>query len=97
MRRDCAMLRLGEFDDFLNLLNSVDGQMAEIRNPPRLAGRHFSVNIKIVHFGRKGTPHTTAEEVAAALAAAICMPVHAYGGVVSRRTRAPLTEPSYPS
>jgi len=38
-----------------NFLNSPDCQMAENLDPPRIAGRHFFVDIKTVHFGRNGT------------------------------------------
>jgi hypothetical protein len=44
-----------------NFLNSPDCQMAENLDPPRIAGRHFFVDIKTVHFGRNGTSNSTTE------------------------------------
>ena len=35
--------------------------MAENLDPPRIAGRHFFVDIKTVHFGRNGTSNSTTE------------------------------------
>jgi hypothetical protein len=44
-----------------NFLNSPDCQMAENLHPPWIAGRHFFVDIKTVHFGRNGTSNSTTE------------------------------------
>ena len=43
--------------------------MAENLNPPRIAGRHFFVHLKTMHFGRNGSSNSTTE----AAAAAACM------------------------
>jgi hypothetical protein len=39
--------------------------MAENLDPPRIAGRHFFLDIKTVHFGRNGTSNSTTEAAAA--------------------------------
>ena len=62
---------------FINLPNSPDGQMAENLDPPRIAGRHFFVDLKTMHFGRNGGSNSTTEAAAAEAAAwhAACIPV----------------------
>jgi hypothetical protein len=38
--------------------------MAENLDPPQIAGRHFFVDIKTMHFGRNGSPNSTTEAAA---------------------------------
>jgi hypothetical protein len=38
--------------------------MAENLDPPQIAGRHFFVDIKTMHFGRNGTSNSTTEAAA---------------------------------
>ena len=61
MGKNWAILRWGEFDAVQNLPNSPDGQMAENLDPPRIAGRHFFVDLKTMHFGRNGGSNSTTE------------------------------------
>ena len=66
MGKNWAILRWGEFDAVQNLPNSPDGQMAENLDPPRIAGRHFFVNLKTMHFGRNRGSNSTTEAAARA-------------------------------
>ena len=58
IKRSCGEANLTLYK---NLPNSPDGQMAENLDPPQIAGRHFFVDIKTMHFGRNGSSNSTTE------------------------------------
>ena len=47
-----------------NFPYSPDCQMAENLNPPRIAGPHFFLDLKTMHFGRNGSSNSTTEAAA---------------------------------
>ena len=45
--------------------------MAENLNPPRIAGPHFFLDLKTMHFGRNGGSNSTTEAAAVEISTAV--------------------------